>query len=402
MQNRVAELVAEAVAEGGEPVRSSRVVSAEVSDDARLTAVSVGLDGADDRLYYVREPADGGLPQLWLHPDDPRLPALQAVAFPHAVSIMLERMSLPTTLESLELLAYRPGRRAVARVVAGGRQFWLKVVRPTRVERIVAAHRALEEQGLPVPRLISWSPAGLLVLGAAEGVPMADVTRTASAEAVIAAVDRMRAAFALTPLEEPVRSIVRGRSAWYASVLGGTSTELGERAGRLALWVDWREGPVATSVAVHGDLHLGQLFACSAEDPTVVGVIDVDTAGIGDPADDSAAFISNALAASGLNADADDAGRLAEIARQAFRAWAVDRLDDPTMAERVRLSLVEHLLAQAAQLADRDSRIELASRLLATAESVVAGRGLELVGAGRADESPLRSVSSSPHRDPRV
>ena len=401
MENSVAELVAEAVASGGEPVRSSRVVSVEVSDDARLTAVSVGIDGADERLYYVREPADGGLPQLWLHPDDPRLPALQAVAFPHAVGIMLERMSLPATVESLELLTYRPGRRAVARVVAGGQQLWLKVVRPTRVERIVAAHRALAEQVIPVPTLISWSSAGLLALGTAEGMPMADVTRTASAEAIVEAVDRMRAAFAVAPLDEPVRSIVRGRGAWYASVLAGASRELGERAGRLALWVDRRERPASASVAVHGDLHLGQLFARSAHDPTVVGVIDLDTAGMGDPADDSASFISNALAASGLNDGADDAAGLAEIARRAFGSWTTSD-DDPTLDERVRLSLVEHLLAQAAQLVDRDGRTELADRLLVAAESVAEGGEPQLVAAGQADESPLRLVSSSPHGDPRV
>ena len=408
MESGVAELVRDAVGASGEAVRTAEVVAAERHDDARITAVSVGLEDAADRTYYVREPNEGGAPQIWLHPDDPRLPALQAVAFPHAVTTVLGRMSLPTDLEDLELRTYRPGRRAVARVVAGGQVFWLKVVRPTRVERIVGTHRALAEHGVPVPQLLSWSPAGLIVLGAAAGMPMADAMRTVPAAEIVAAVDAARAALVSAPLEHPVRPVVRGRAAYYTGVLASISDELGARGARLTDWVEDPRRPTApaeVSVAVHGDLHLGQMFARSADDPTVVGLIDVDTAGIGDPADDSAAFVANALTAAGLSDRADDAARVVEVARVAFRIWTAPSPEDPSLPERVRTSLVEHLLAQAAQLADHTVHPEVTSRLLATAEAVAAGRDADALGAvvsASGDESPLRSDSSSPHSGSRV
>src|SRR5690606_11494128 len=93
-------------------------------------------------------------------------------------------------LEDLALVAYRPGRRAVLRAQAGGVTVWLKAVRPSRTERIVAAHRALQHAQLPVPDVLGWSPDGLIVLAAAEGVPAMETNLDASG--VVDAVDALR------------------------------------------------------------------------------------------------------------------------------------------------------------------------------------------------------------------
>src|SRR5690606_14252099 len=94
--------------------------------------------------------------------------------FGHAVRSLLGRLG-EKALGEPEFVAYRPGRRGVVRVSVEGGQVWVKIVRPSRVDRIVAAHRAFDAAGLPVPKLLGWSGEGLIVLADAQGTPASDV-----------------------------------------------------------------------------------------------------------------------------------------------------------------------------------------------------------------------------------
>jgi hypothetical protein len=51
-----------------------------------------------------------------------------------------------------------------------------------------------------------------------------------------------------------------------------------------------------TPVTIHGDLHLGQLFVDRASPSAITGILDIDTAGAGDPADDAGAFYAHVVA----------------------------------------------------------------------------------------------------------
>src|SRR5690606_30011203 len=83
---------------------------------------------AEPLLYFVDTsglpvPAETGWSsgdaRIWMHPADPHLPALAPVAFEHASEALLARLGIATS-SAPQIIAYRPGRRAVLRVAADG------------------------------------------------------------------------------------------------------------------------------------------------------------------------------------------------------------------------------------------------------------------------------------------
>jgi aminoglycoside phosphotransferase (APT) family kinase protein len=132
-------------------------------------------------------------------------------------------------------------------------------------------------------------------------------------------------------------------------------------------------------VTVHGDLHLGQVFLDPGAPDRVTGVIDIDTAGLGDPADDAAALVAQLLASAEL---LDRAGSHARAnatrrAADAFRAgWHRD--GDPGFAGRARAIVAAHVLGHA------------------LSGSIDAGTALRLAGESL-DESTLTSTSRPSH-----
>ena len=111
----------------------------------------------------------------WRHPHDPALPALGRGCTPAALAEVL-----PGTgpVESLELVGYRPLRRAVLRAVRGDRTLYVKVLRPGHgsggVRDVVDRHAALARAGLPVPAVLASTDDGLVVLEQAAGVPLVE------------------------------------------------------------------------------------------------------------------------------------------------------------------------------------------------------------------------------------
>ncbi|MFC6235540.1 phosphotransferase, partial [Leucobacter soli] len=260
------------------------------------------------------------------------------------------------------------GRRAVLRVACTHGYLWVKVVRPSRVERVVEAHRVCSEAGIPVPALLMWSPDGVIVCETADGRPAAETEWRA--DALLDEVDELRLRLASVRTERPVRGI-RSRLDWYASRLGRAAVDaagdaravaeidaLVERARRgIAAAVDR-----APLVPVHGDLHFGQLFLGDAG--RIAGVIDVDTLGLGDRAEDPAAFLGHAIA-SALLTESELALRVWELADAAAERWGSDPLVPPLTAV--------HLLGHALGATDRgDERMRAA--LLRIALAVMDGR----------------------------
>src|SRR5690606_56675 len=109
----------------------------------------------------------------WRHPLDPELPALELACDPAQVSALPAGAGFAVSPHGadVELLAYRPTRRAVLRVRSGGQTWYLKVLRPDQVEPISSRHALLAEAGLPTPRVLFAHDDGLVVLNELGGTP---------------------------------------------------------------------------------------------------------------------------------------------------------------------------------------------------------------------------------------
>lgn len=305
--------------------------------------------------------------RVWLHPADPHVPALSPAAFGGAAETLLARLGLSASGVP-KVAAYRPGRRAVLRVDTESGRVWIKVVRPSRVERIVRTHEALRAGGVPVPAVLGWSPEGLLVIADATGTPATDFPWEPAAH--LDAVDVLRSQLAGVPLERRAATAA-GRMPWYAPRVADSLSAAGEdlaRFERLGAQIDsglpGLDG--RDQVGVHGDLHYGQLFFSDTPDDgiTITSVIDVDTAGIGDPAEDSAAFIGHAVASALITDQPDGAARVWSLADLAAQRWGADAATRSLTA----IHLVGHALS-AFDRADHGNALAL----LRAAEAVLEG-----------------------------
>lgn len=295
-----------------EPLGDGSVAAFEVrtADEQALTYV---VDTSGRRV--VRETGlVSGSPEapedrVWLHPADPHLPALAPVAFADAAQTLLARLGFREP-GMPAIVAYRAGRRAVLRVPTGDGPVWIKVVPPSRLARIVETHRTLSAHGIGVPAIRGWSGDGLIVIDDALGVPAADAEW--QPDALLDEVHALRVAWASVPLQHSARTGLERRLAWYSERLGRI-LHADDRAVVERIVSDarasWGDEDV---VPIHGDLHFGQLFL--GDRLEISSVIDVDTAGLGTPADDTAAFIAHAVASATLTpAPRDD------------RVWALVR-----------------------------------------------------------------------------
>ena len=141
-------------------------------------------------------------------------------------------------------------------------------------------------------------------------------------------------------------------------------------------------------MTVHGDLHLGQVFVDPLNPTEIVGVLDIDTAGLGDAADDAAALVAHLLVTAehrdrqGERAFALTARSLAGRARM---RWASE--GDPGFAARAAAITATHLLGHALSgSVSVPTAVRLADSIFAAAEN----------------ESSLTSASYSSHADAEI
>lgn len=265
-------------------------------------------DGPDDYLCAttarIGASAGPGLVRLesgttvihvWRHPADPELPALATACGPDQIA---HRLSLPV-LPQVDLLAYRPLRRAVLRVrgeqVPDG-EVYVKVVRPRVLEDFVARHRILTDAGVPAPAVLHEEDTGLVVLRAGQGASLANLlarglgereARTVM-ENVVATLDELPAA----ALDLPRRLAWAERAGHYGHAASVVMPEHAERIDRLAQGVTAAlertdPGPV---VPTHGDLYEANLLM---EGTGVSAVLDVDAVGPGHRVDDLACLLAH-------------------------------------------------------------------------------------------------------------
>lgn len=335
-----------------EPLGAGSVVGFEVHTDATTATVYVDTSGiaVDAETGLAQE----GVGRIWFHPADPHLPSLAATAFGTAAETLLARLGV-TGVRQPEFVGYRPGRRAVLRVQTDEGAVWIKVVRPRHVDRIVTSHAQLREAGLPVPLIRAWSPSGLLVIAAADGIPATDAAWTP--QGLVDAVDALRETLSHAPSARRARTAALARVEWYTERITSLDPSLSTRM--TAIRTALARTPNSHETTIHGDLHYGQLFLDETA-TRITGLIDVDTCGTGDAAEDPAAFLSHVVASAQLALGTESEARPEELLKLAAERWGMDAA--------VRGRTAAQLLGHTAGALER-GQSKRAMRLLASAEA---------------------------------
>ncbi len=331
-------------------------VSREPLCDGAISGYAVP-DGDAERRWYLdtsgrRAPGDtsntangslftqdGRTVRTWEHPNDPWLPALPAAAQPELARLLLASIGLPAP-ERMEMLGYRPGRRAVFRMLSEDHECYVKILPPADTAATVERHTALAAAGLPLPELLGWGKDGIVVLDDARGEHAPNIVGHLPPEVILDAIDELRASLHAAPITVPARASLATSVAWYLKKLGEAMPERNEQLMTISDTVlPTAHGTTAKPVVIHGDLHIAQLFFRDAE---ITGVIDTDTAGLGDPDDDSAVFVANALSSALANETiGNDPGAIAlgDLADAADARWLT--------TSHARALTAVHLLAHA-------------------------------------------------------
>lgn len=314
-----------------------------------VSARAGGTTTADHRAVLFR---DGEREvAVWLYPRDPDLPGLERATFPTEMAKILNEHRVvghPVTPDqvTLEMIGYRPRRRAVlrctVRVEQGGRPPWtpdasapapqhvvpsvnlyVKVLRAQNFGEVLQRHELLLAAGVPAPPVAATTHDHLLVLRELTGRPLAqaifDPVAPCSGENLVAVLDAM-----------PVQLVgLKRRPPWsdavehYAEIVSGA---MPEQAARLRWMADLiRQGLAGVPLgneATHGDFHEGQVFVAGGR---VSGILDVDTAGPGRRADDLACLVAHLSTVQRMNAQ--QAARVQDL----LRSWVpvFDRRVDP-------------------------------------------------------------------------
>jgi len=224
---------------------------------------------------------------LWRFPHDPFLPGLPSAVDRDRVRELLDVFGAAAGRPALAVRSYRAGRRAVVEARVDRQRLFLKVVRPAAGEALHRLHTAFAAQ-LPVPASLGWSvELGIVALPAVPGRTLHEqLARPDAALPDPASITDLCDRIAAVVLEGRAVSAVEGIERNARSIIA-LQPELGEHVARVVEAI--RTLPAAPSGTVHGDLHPGQLLTADV----VTGLLDVDRAGHGVPADDHAMLLGH-------------------------------------------------------------------------------------------------------------
>ncbi|MFT3944866.1 MAG: phosphotransferase [Ancrocorticia sp.] len=236
--------------------------------------------------------SDGTKVSLWRYPHDPELPGLAEACSPDQMS---RRLGRPV---SIELMSYRPTRRAVVKishddeVLAFG-----KVLRLTQARELANRHRVLQEAHVPAPRLLMETPNGIVVTAAMQGEPLANIISRGMGNrapqilrALVAVLDTLPA----TVLDLPQRPSWSERAEHYAHAAATALPEEAQRCRALAERINTLLplAPTGPVVPVHGDFYEANVYMHKSLSQ-VAGIIDVDSVGPGYRVDDLACLLGH-------------------------------------------------------------------------------------------------------------
>ena len=334
-----------------------------------VSARARGPAASDERAEIF---ADGDRAvAVWLYPHDPDLPGLARAAYPESMADLLTATGasrVPVVPENLdlEMVAYRPRRRAVLRATVRHprQQFFVKVLRSRLFTEVSQRHHLLRDAGVPSPEVAAETPDYLLVLRGLPGRPLAtavfDDLDPCTAESLIDVLDSMPAAVSRLERRPPWSDAV----GHYAAMVTRAVPSLEPR-------MDWLVEQISSGLRsfppgdepTHGDFHEGQVHVA---DGGVCGVLDVDTIGPGRRADDLACLIAHLSTIQRMNA------RQEARVHHLLRTWVpvFDRRVDPVEL-RLRAAAVVVSLATGPYRGQEPDWERATAQMVASAQALV-------------------------------
>jgi hypothetical protein len=272
--------------------------------------------------------------RVWRHPHDPRLPGLAAACDPDEVQAW---PGVGPGLSRLDLLGYRPLRRAVLRATSATGDTYVKVLRPERAEHLAVRQRLFAEAGL-TPALAGRPAPGVLVTPAADGVSLATMLAgpddLPGPAVLVEVLDRLPAGL----VELARRPAWSDRLDFHAAT---ASQRLPDQAGRIEALVPrirrvLATVPVGAVVPTHGDFYEANVMVAGDR----LGLIDLENAGPGLREDDLACLLAHLAVLPGLSPT--HYGRVPDVLAEWTRDFSA-RVHPAALAARVAgvlLSLV--------------------------------------------------------------
>jgi hypothetical protein len=310
---------------------------------------------------------------VWLYPSDPALPALRTVTDPTSTAAVLSALGIPTSPTEVAVVSYRPGRRAVIRVDSDGARLFLKVVEPGKAESISERHELFRSSGLPVPRLLGWTSDGVIAMSGLAGIEaQSAVDRIVDHSAFLDQLEFLCTLLEAVPAVNTARPTLYNRLDWYlerlTEILPDDAGRVAEVGAAIALRGAQGYGFEFTPVTIHGDLHLGQLFIDPDAPSEIAGILDIDTAGVGDPADDAGAFYAHLIALAESSENPVVSAESLRLADAWLSRWPRNR--NAGFDARARAIAATHLLGHALQPKAED-QAAASRRLVERANAIV-------------------------------
>lgn len=285
-----------------------------------------------------RRPPSGGMiitdgdrhVQVWKYPHDPVLPGLQLASDPNDIAVLL---GVDPAQLSLNVVTYRPRKRAVIEAVGPEVHAFIKVLRPHIAVDVERRHRLLSEAGVPVARCIGRTDDGVLLLDCLAGTPLRGQLGPGLHDPadLVDLLDQLPQSV----VDLPRRSPWAAHAKHYADVVAEVMPTAAEHVRSLGDAIESRLEN-GSDEPTHGDFYDAQLMVQSGR---ISGLLDVDTLGPGSRVDDLACALAHASVLSTIPGFADDA-------RIALARWTpvFDRQVDPVQL-RVRAAGVAMSLA---------------------------------------------------------
>ena len=298
----------------------------------RGAVVSYVLDWEDDAFLppdHFSLRINGNKPaELWRFPDDDQLAGLADAAHPDTALQLINRhvLAVPARRVRVEVVRYRPGSRAVLRHSVGRVTFYVRVMRPAAVDRLVAAAEVIGGSNFVVPRIAGhWAEGGLGWLSRIPGKNGRRYIRRGgrpSAAAILAGLESLWAMPIGSGGGRPIN--LKGLHRRAKRILSHATQDNGEARCKLEAAAGVLDPFVASwqpSALAHNDFYDDQMLLLP---DGRISLVDFEETGPGDPMLDVGNFLAHLRIQAGLGRS--DAAARAGAYHDAFRSAALDRL----------------------------------------------------------------------------